>query len=297
MKESRLKWRSSLKCVQPTNWNSLDILPHSRRRALRRGGSRWTTGGWCTSKILWWAPKQRSAEQAWLVGPDGVCLCVQDAYARGEVFIGSKENGYTAVPGLPPNIQGSHWQFGITIVTPERKFLFACETEASQTDWMAAFQTVLNRPMLPQEYAGEPKFHFNCSPSHTYQSDLFFFFWHLFSAVEAYFKHKPWLCRKRRINGGEGHIWSLRHQSPHRATADQPRLKQRERWDLCYPVQKPGILCSVVVLYTSHWLNCWLAACWLNTGPSNKGIIDVPQRHLFYLIIYFLNVYMSLFCR
>lgn len=174
MKESRLKWRSSLKCVQPTNWNSLDILPHSRRRALRRGGSRWTTGGWCTSKILWWAPKQRPAEQAWLVGPDGVCLCVQDAYARGEVFIGSKENGYTAVPGLPPNIQGSHWQFGITIVTPERKFLFACETEPSQKDWMAAFQTVINRPMLPQEYAGEPKFHFNCSPSHTYQSDLFF---------------------------------------------------------------------------------------------------------------------------
>lgn len=87
-----------------------------------------------------------------------VCLCVQDAYARGEVFIGSKESGYTALPGLPPNIQNSHWQFGITIVTPDRKFLFACETEPSQKEWMTAFQTVINRPMLPQEYAGEPKF-------------------------------------------------------------------------------------------------------------------------------------------
>ncbi|CAG00187.1 unnamed protein product [Tetraodon nigroviridis] len=85
-----------------------------------------------------------------------------DAYARGEVFIGSKESGYTALPSLPPNIQCSHWQFGITIVTPDRKFLFACETEPKQNDWMAAFQTVINRPMLPQEYA-----------------------------VEAYFKHKP----------------------------------------------------------------------------------------------------------
>ncbi|KAI1884429.1 hypothetical protein AGOR_G00226310 [Albula goreensis] len=85
-----------------------------------------------------------------------------DAYARGEVFIGSKENSYTVLPGLPPSTQGNHWKFGITIVTPDRKFLFACETEEEQRDWIAAFQKVVNRPMLPQEYA-----------------------------VEAHFKHKP----------------------------------------------------------------------------------------------------------
>ncbi|RXN31292.1 arf-GAP with dual PH domain-containing 1 [Labeo rohita] len=85
-----------------------------------------------------------------------------DAYARGEVFIGSKENSYTVVPGLPPSIQGYHWKYGITIETPDRKFLFACETEAEQKDWIAAFQRVVNRPMMPQEYA-----------------------------VEAHFKHKP----------------------------------------------------------------------------------------------------------
>ncbi|CAJ1075068.1 arf-GAP with dual PH domain-containing protein 1-like isoform X2 [Xyrichtys novacula] len=86
----------------------------------------------------------------------------QDAYARGEVFIGCKDNKYTVLSGLPANTQGYHWQFGITIVTPDRKFLFACETEEDQKDWIAAFQSVINRPMLPQEYA-----------------------------VEAYFKHKP----------------------------------------------------------------------------------------------------------
>uniref|UniRef100_A0A7N8XKW5 Arf-GAP with dual PH domain-containing protein 1-like n=1 Tax=Mastacembelus armatus TaxID=205130 RepID=A0A7N8XKW5_9TELE len=85
-----------------------------------------------------------------------------DAYARGEVFIGSKENSYTVLAGLPPSTQGYHWNHGITIVTPERKFLFACETEAEQRDWIAAFQRVINRPMRPQEYA-----------------------------VEAHFKHKP----------------------------------------------------------------------------------------------------------
>uniref|UniRef100_A0A4W5Q0M1 ArfGAP with dual PH domains 1 n=1 Tax=Hucho hucho TaxID=62062 RepID=A0A4W5Q0M1_9TELE len=75
-----------------------------------------------------------------------------DAYARGEVFIGSKENSYIVLPGLPPSTQGYHWQFGVTIVTPDRKFLFTCETEEEQQDWMAAFQGLVNRPMLPQEY-------------------------------------------------------------------------------------------------------------------------------------------------
>lgn len=84
----------------------------------------------------------------------------QDAYARGEVFIGSKENSYTVLAGLPPSTQGYHWNNGITIVTPDRKFLFACETEAEQRDWIAAFQRVINRPMRPQEYAGVKNFCF-----------------------------------------------------------------------------------------------------------------------------------------
>ncbi|XP_053707280.1 arf-GAP with dual PH domain-containing protein 1-like [Synchiropus splendidus] len=85
-----------------------------------------------------------------------------DAYARGEVFIGSKESGYSILAGLPANIQSSNWRFGITIVTPDRKFLLACETQEDQDEWISSIQSVINRPMAPQEYA-----------------------------VEAYFKHKP----------------------------------------------------------------------------------------------------------
>lgn len=79
----------------------------------------------------------------------------QDAFARGEVFIGSKESGYTVLDGLPPSTQGHHWPHGITIVTPERRFLLACETELEQRAWMEALRKVVDRPMLPQEYAGE----------------------------------------------------------------------------------------------------------------------------------------------
>ena len=57
--------------------------------------------------------------------------------------------------GLPPSTQGHHWPHGITIVTPERRFLLACETESEQRAWMEVFRKVVDRPMLPQEYAGE----------------------------------------------------------------------------------------------------------------------------------------------
>lgn len=57
--------------------------------------------------------------------------------------------------GLPPSTQGHHWPHGITIVTPERRFLLACESEPERRAWVEAFRKVVDRPMLPQEYAGE----------------------------------------------------------------------------------------------------------------------------------------------
>ncbi|XP_011602290.2 arf-GAP with dual PH domain-containing protein 1-like isoform X2 [Takifugu rubripes] len=131
-----------------------ELLPKLTRNFIREGYMEKT------------GPKQTEGfKKRWFTLDDRRLMYFKDlldAYARGEVFIGSKESGYTALPGLPPNIQSSHWQFGITIVTPDRNFLFACETERDQKHWITAFETVINRPMLPQDYA-----------------------------VEAFFKHKP----------------------------------------------------------------------------------------------------------
>lgn len=139
----------------------VDLCWRSTQRASRRGGSLWTTDDWCILKTPWYNPTLSTFGTfadcgdcfLWL-GLSALAVSLQDAYARGEVFIGSKENSYTVLPGLPSTIQGYHWNHGITIVTPDRKFLFACETEAEQRDWIAAFQRVMNRPMRPQEYAG-----------------------------------------------------------------------------------------------------------------------------------------------
>ncbi|XP_057619785.1 arf-GAP with dual PH domain-containing protein 1 isoform X1 [Chionomys nivalis] len=131
-----------------------DLVPKLSRNYLKEGYMEKT------------GPKQTEGfRKRWFTMDDRRLMYFKDpldAFARGEVFIGSKESGYTVLEGLPPSTQGHHWPHGITIVTPDRKFLFTCETEADQQEWIAAFQKVVDRPMLPQEYA-----------------------------VEAHFKHKP----------------------------------------------------------------------------------------------------------
>ncbi|XP_066040178.1 arf-GAP with dual PH domain-containing protein 1-like isoform X2 [Chamaea fasciata] len=85
----------------------------------------------------------------------------KDAFAKGEVFVGSGENGYSVQKGLPSGTQGNFsWHYGITIVTPDRDYLFTCETETDQLDWMRAFTSVINQAMTPQEYAIEAYFKF-----------------------------------------------------------------------------------------------------------------------------------------
>uniref|UniRef100_A0A2K5C4D9 ArfGAP with dual PH domains 1 n=1 Tax=Aotus nancymaae TaxID=37293 RepID=A0A2K5C4D9_AOTNA len=131
-----------------------DLVPKLSRNYLKEGYMEKT------------GPKQTEGfRKRWFTMDDRRLMYFKDpldAFARGEVFIGSKESGYTVLRGLPPSTQGHHWPHGITIVTPDRKFLFACETESDQREWVAAFQKAVDRPMLPQEYA-----------------------------VEAHFKHKP----------------------------------------------------------------------------------------------------------
>uniref|UniRef100_A0A2K6QSU5 ArfGAP with dual PH domains 1 n=1 Tax=Rhinopithecus roxellana TaxID=61622 RepID=A0A2K6QSU5_RHIRO len=121
-----------------------DLVPKLSRNYLKEGYMEKT------------GPKQTEGfRKRWFTMDDRRLMYFKDpldAFARGEVFIGSKESGYTVLHGFPPSTQGHHWPHGITIVTPDRKFLFACETESDQREWVAAFQKAVDRPMLPQEY-------------------------------------------------------------------------------------------------------------------------------------------------
>uniref|UniRef100_A0A3P9MS81 ArfGAP with dual PH domains 1 n=1 Tax=Poecilia reticulata TaxID=8081 RepID=A0A3P9MS81_POERE len=79
-----------------------------------------------------------------------------DAFAKGEVFLGNNDNHYSASAGLPSGTScNGAWQYGITIETPERSFLFTCETESDQQEWLKHFKNVMNTQMSPQDYTME----------------------------------------------------------------------------------------------------------------------------------------------
>ncbi|KAF7471429.1 Hypothetical predicted protein [Marmota monax] len=72
-----------------------------------------------------------------------------DAFEQGQVFIGSKEQGYEVSEDLPKGIRGNRWKAGITILTPERRFILTCATEKEQREWLESLRDVLCRPLTP----------------------------------------------------------------------------------------------------------------------------------------------------
>ncbi|KAG5853995.1 hypothetical protein ANANG_G00032770 [Anguilla anguilla] len=82
-----------------------------------------------------------------------------DAFAKGEVFLGHRDHGYSTNAGLPLHTHcNGAWQYGITIVTPDRSFLFTCESESEQQEWLTHFNSIISTVMTPQEYSMEALF-------------------------------------------------------------------------------------------------------------------------------------------
>lgn len=55
----------------------------------------------------------------------------------------------------PKNARRNKWKYGITVETPWRQFVFMCEQEKEQEEWIQAIAQVLQRPMTPQDYTSK----------------------------------------------------------------------------------------------------------------------------------------------
>ncbi|XP_067353501.1 arf-GAP with dual PH domain-containing protein 1-like isoform X3 [Channa argus] len=51
--------------------------------------------------------------------------------------------------------RGGRWHRGITLQTPSRQFVFMCEQDQEQKEWLEAFRKVISQPMTPEDYANE----------------------------------------------------------------------------------------------------------------------------------------------
>lgn len=68
------------------------------------------------------------------------------------MFLGSNEQGYEVYEDLPKGVRGNRWKAGLTIVTPERRFVFTCPSEKEQREWLESFRDVLSRPLTPLNF-------------------------------------------------------------------------------------------------------------------------------------------------
>lgn len=75
-----------------------------------------------------------------------------DAEELGVVFIGTESKGYSVKECNPKHARGNKWNHGLLVETPERQFVFMCEREREQREWLDALRQVLSRPMSPQDY-------------------------------------------------------------------------------------------------------------------------------------------------
>ncbi|XP_035262270.1 arf-GAP with dual PH domain-containing protein 2-like [Anguilla anguilla] len=78
-----------------------------------------------------------------------------DAVELGSVFIGTESHGYSVRESQPQRTRGNKWKCGVTVETPDRRFVFMCEQELDQREWVESFRLVMSQPMTPQHYNTE----------------------------------------------------------------------------------------------------------------------------------------------
>ncbi|XP_061233262.1 arf-GAP with dual PH domain-containing protein 2 isoform X1 [Neopsephotus bourkii] len=69
-----------------------------------------------------------------------------DAFAQGEVLIGTMDEGYEVRAGVPQGVRVKK-KPAITVVTPMREFVFICENEREQTEWIDALNGIIAQPL------------------------------------------------------------------------------------------------------------------------------------------------------
>ncbi|XP_034400158.1 arf-GAP with dual PH domain-containing protein 2-like isoform X1 [Cyclopterus lumpus] len=78
-----------------------------------------------------------------------------DATELGAVFIGTESHSYSASESSGRSTRGGRWHCGVTLHTPDREFVFMCEQEQEQKEWLEAFRKVISQPMTSEDYANE----------------------------------------------------------------------------------------------------------------------------------------------
>ncbi|XP_061085100.1 arf-GAP with dual PH domain-containing protein 2-like isoform X2 [Conger conger] len=106
-------------------------------------------------EIVTWFNAIRAVRLSYLKTAFPTATANEDAVELGTVFIGTESLGYSVRESQPRGARGNKWRCGVTLETPDRQFVFMCENELSQREWVEAFRVVMAQPMTPQHYNTE----------------------------------------------------------------------------------------------------------------------------------------------
>ncbi|XP_071429840.1 arf-GAP with dual PH domain-containing protein 2 isoform X2 [Pithys albifrons albifrons] len=68
-----------------------------------------------------------------------------DEFARGQIFIGRRDEGYEVRPGFPMGVRVKKRKPVITLVTPGREFVFICDNDKKQKEWIDALDGIISQ--------------------------------------------------------------------------------------------------------------------------------------------------------
>ncbi|XP_050686472.1 arf-GAP with dual PH domain-containing protein 1-like [Eriocheir sinensis] len=98
-------------------------------------------------------PSERDAyRKRWFILDDRKLMYHEgpmDAYPRGEIFLGHKDDKYSVKEGVPRGCKDHDFTF--SLATPERTYVMSAPTCEERAAWMAAISAVLERTLRPQD--------------------------------------------------------------------------------------------------------------------------------------------------
>ena len=97
----------------------------------------------------------------------------QDPYPRGEIFLGYKDDNYSVKEGVPRGCKDHDCAF--SLVTPDRTFVMSAPTCEERAQWMKAINTVLERPLRPQDNQSKAEIEAKRKSSRASRHSLFSF--------------------------------------------------------------------------------------------------------------------------
>ncbi|XP_064107072.1 arf-GAP with dual PH domain-containing protein 1-like isoform X1 [Macrobrachium nipponense] len=166
--ETIIHWYTTIRSIK-LNWLMVAYPSASAEELVPYLTSDFAIEGWLCKT----GPNEKDAyRKRWCILDDRKLMYHEgqlDAFPRGEIFLGFKDDNYSVKEGVPRGCK--EHDFSFSLVTPDRTYVMSAATWDERARWMAAINAVLERPLRPQD--NQCKMSLASSKRHSRNSRIF----------------------------------------------------------------------------------------------------------------------------